>query len=197
MFSGEIQQRISLMRSDLVQISGNYFELEEKSEEGSAHLTVHVKNPSILFCDLENKKLGYFLNQKCADYVIFEKRENGWFIHIIELKRTIKKKTWESIKEQFAGAIQNVFALAGVLGIEIDMSHIRLYSAYRNDKINDYSNPVRLRMGMQAHKNRVAVDDNDWKADKITVDFLGRNLYVHSKIRLNIETGVGNSGLKD
>ena len=126
-----------------VKCSDTLLHLTEK-EQGEADLELHLQNPCILFQGLEKKGLHYFKNPKCADYVLFEKRENLWCLHIFELKRTVKVKEWETMKDQFMGALQNALALAGFLDIKIAMDKVYLYSVYRNDKISDAANPSRL-----------------------------------------------------
>lgn len=78
-----------------------------------------LNHPCILFKDLEKKKLRYFKNQMCSDYVLFEyiDQDDNWRIHIFELKRSVGEKEWNRIKKQFMGALQNALALAGVLDV--------------------------------------------------------------------------------
>lgn len=192
MFSGEIQKRLALMQSELVTTSSTAFCLQEKEDSGYAKLELHVNNPCILFRSLEKKKLNYFINQKCADYVIFECRDNQWYAHILELKRTISEKSWSLIKQQFAGAMQNVLALAGILGITIEPQNTELYSVYRNDKINDYANPVRVRMTM--HENQR--NTTDWNEENIILDFLEERQFEHHKLPLDVEHGTGVGEIK-
>lgn len=166
MFPGELQKRLDLLDSHLIVISDSQIHIDEKREQGRADLTLNLQNPCILFRGLENHKLGYFRNQKCADHVLFEQKDNVWILHIFEMKRSVGEKEWKTIKEQFRGAIQNALALAGVLDITVDLNKVCVYSVYRNDKLNDVSNPVKLRYQMHDREQRKREEDcQDWNED--------------------------------
>lgn len=192
MFQGELQKRLDLLNDDLVQVSDSQLHLVEKREQGIADLELNLTNPCILFKDLENRKLDYFKNKKCADYVLYEKKNEKWFLHIFEMKRSVGEKEWKKTKEQFKGAMQNALAIAGFLGIEMNMEDISVYSVYRNDKLKDYANPARLHHQMQHQGCRRIPDDcEDWDDQEIKLDFPGKEKFIHKKIPLNIENGTG------
>lgn len=192
MFSVELQERLKLLDEHLVFSDKRRLLLKEKKKDGEAELTLQLQNPCILFSKLEDKKLRYFKNQKCADYVLYEYKENSWEMYIFELKRSIGLSQWDQIKEQAKGAMQNGLAIAGFLGIEISLERTRLYSVYRNDKINDYANPGKLRYQMH---NRISTENSeekcDWNASKVKLDFLGEREFMHHKVALNLEDGKG------
>ena len=194
MFQIDVQKRLELFiagKDQPVQVSDKQFHLTEK-EQGKADLTVSLLAPCILFCDLEHKKLQYFKNKHCADYVIFEFTTSGWHIHIFELKRSVGIGEWKTIKEQFAGALQNALALAGVLGIRPDISKLALYTVYRNDKLNDAANPGKLRYQMHMNGSQVKTPDcQDWNEERIVLDFTEDISAEHHKIKLDIESGTG------
>ena len=95
MFSEKVQERLALLDSILVTTSDKALQLTETKTNGEARVWLHLKNPCILFSHLEDKKLQYFVNQKCADYVMYEYAEGTWKTHIFELKRSIGEKKWE------------------------------------------------------------------------------------------------------
>lgn len=193
MFQGEIQKRLELLDSNLVLVSDSQLHLQETRQQGEADLTLNLQNPCIMFKDLENKKLNYFKNKKCADYILYEQCEKLWKMHIFELKRTISKEDWKSMKEQFKGAMQNALAIAGFLGIEVEIEDIYCYSAFRNDKLNDYSNPAKLRYQMHEHSkcNTLPEGCEDWNEQEVILNFLDKEKFVHNKISLDIQDGTG------
>lgn len=194
MFQDDVQKRLDLFvvgTNQPVQISDKLFHLTEKGQ-GEADLTVSLLAPCILFCDLEHKKLQYFKNKHCADYVIFEFVTSGWRIHIFELKRSVGVDEWKTIKNQFAGALQNALALAGVLGIQTDIRELALYTVYRNDKLNDAANPGKLRYQMHMNGSQAKTPDcQDWNEKRIVLDFTEDISAEHHKVKLDIENGTG------
>lgn len=192
MFQEKVQKRLKLLtvgKNQPVEISKQSFHLIETGE-GEADLEVSFSHSCVLFRDLEHKKLQYFQNKKCADYVIFENRGDSWYIHIFELKRTVTSTNWKEIKLQFMGALQNALALAGVIGIEIDPCQSVLYTVYRNDKINDAANPAKAHLEMHTKGGRPKDSEvSDWNVNKVLLNFTEDINMVHQKIPLDIKTG--------
>lgn len=192
MLEEELQERLELLDSNLVLVSEKEFHLKEKKSEGIAELTLELHNFCILFSELEKKKLGYFKNKKCADFLMFERNQGSWIVHIFELKRSVGESEWKKMKEQFKGALQNALAVAGILGIDIELNNVSFYSAYRNDKLNDYANPGKMRYQMYRHKTKLLPQDcRDWNEESIAFEFLGTREFMHKKIQLELETGKG------
>lgn len=194
MFHRDIQKRIDLLNGGLIEISQVQVHLDEKNEEGFADLQLKLNNPCILFRDLENKKLQYFKNKMCSDYVMFEyvKKDNDWRVHIFELKRSVGGKEWKRIKKQFMGALQNALALAGVLDICVNLEKVSVYTVFRNDKLNQSMNPARLKRRMYERETDGRDKEcMDWNDEKLILDFLGDKEFRHKKIKLDIESGKG------
>lgn len=191
MFQEDVQKRLELLDSGAIDVSRKQMHLTEKTEAGYAELKLEIYSPCILFRNLEKKKLQYFKNQKCSDYVMFEYVKERWFLHIFELKRSIGKNEWIQVKKQFMGALQNALALAGVLNIEINMEHVCVYTVFRNDKLKNMANTARERLKMYERDKKDCEDYDDWNGNTIMLDFLGRNEFMHQKVKLDIESGKG------
>ncbi len=196
MFQEKVQKRLELLDvgsnpSQFVEISDKEFHLLEAGT-GKADLQLILNSPSVLFKFLEKKGLPYFKNKKCADYVLFENINDEWFVHIFELKRTVASDRWQYIKLQFSGALQNAYALAGVLGIKIDLDKVKAYTVYRNDKLNDASNPAKLRYGINTKGDSTgSLEQKEWNSDTVEIDFTEKVILEHCKVQLDIETGAG------
>ncbi len=196
MFCEDVEKRLELLDRGSVIISDRQMQLTEKEEQGAASLKLILQYPCILFCGLEKKKLQYFKNQKCSDYVLFEFAKDHWLLHIFELKRSVGVSEWERIKKQFLGALQNALALAGVLHIEMDLNDVYVYTVYRNDKINHMANTVKARLRMHEPNRFMQKETGGWNEKELAVDFLGRRSLVHQKIKLDIESGEGSFQLR-
>lgn len=196
MFQEKVQKRLELFGASekpcqLVEISDNEVHLTEVGQ-GVADLQVTLTSSGILFRKVDEHKLPYLKIKTCAGYVLFENKDEGWFVHIFELKRTVKAKEWIHIKKQFSGALQNAYALAGVLGIEIDLTKVKTYTVYRNDKLNDASNPAKLRYGIQTRQANAGLpEQKEWNGDTVEINFTEKMLLEHHKVQLDIETGAG------
>lgn len=191
MFQEDVQKRLELLDSGAIDVSSMQMHLTEKTDAGYADLQLELYSPCILFRNLEKKKLQYFKNQKCSDYVMFEYTKEQWFLHIFELKRSIGKNEWIQVKKQFMGALQNALALAGVLNIKIKLEHVYVYTVFRNDKFKNMANTAKERLKMYERDKKYCEDYDDWNGKTIRINFLGENEFVHQKVKLDIESGKG------
>ena len=182
------KNRFALLNSDLVEEASNQVHIVETKKDGEADLTLLLSAASILFGKMDDNSWAYFENKKCADYLLLEQYAGRYRMHIFELKRSISEKTWDSMKLQFQGGLQHSLALAGVLGISLELSEVQLYSVYRNDKINDSANPARTRLQMYEGNGKTN-RQTDWNHEKIKLEFPGVQKFSHHKVKLDIETG--------
>ncbi|MCD7812815.1 MAG: hypothetical protein LUH20_01955 [Lachnospiraceae bacterium] len=193
-----MKKRLGELDKNLVEYSDDSLHLIEDSTEGKADLELKLQMPCILFKHLEDKKLQYFLIEKCADFVVLEYKNDDWFVHIFEMKRTIRPKSWETIKEQFAGAILNALALTGIFSIGLHLSNVMVYSCYRNDKIDDSTNPAKQRLRMtdvteRSSETQMSASDTDWNEEFLLIPLSQDTVRCHhQKIKLDVETGKGN-----
>ncbi|MDM8515123.1 hypothetical protein QUF76_02900 [Desulfobacterales bacterium HSG16] len=181
----------------LLWIDPNYFErgnesivIRENTENGVLELGCTVRNDSLKF-NLESKnRLSYLKHKKVADAVIFEIVEpDSVRIHIIECKTTVnsgsskKSSSWEHVKLQFCGALQNALGVLGILGLSA-IRDVKFYTAFINDRISPENNPnpVTLRTGFGENSQ---IPPLDWMSDKISV--LSISSAHHRKIQLNAE----------
>lgn len=196
MFQEKVQKRLVLLGASekpcqLVEISDNEVHLTEEGQ-GVADLQVSLTSPGILFRKVDEHKLPYLKIKTCADYLLFENRNDEWFIHIFELKRTVSTEKWNHIKSQFAGALQNAYALAGVFGKEIDLDKTKTYTVYRNDKVNDVSNPIKTRCNIhEKQRDERIYAQKEWNSDVVEIDFTEKIILEHYKVQLDIEKGEG------
>lgn len=137
MFGEALEKKIKELDNHLVSYSNEELSFEEKQKEGKMKIKLELRNPCIMFRDLDENCLGYFDNRKTADCIVFEKKEEDvWALHIFEMKKQVKTKEWEKIRIQFKGAYYNALALAGYLGVEQFLQETRLYTCFWRDRMN-------------------------------------------------------------
>ncbi|MDE6245888.1 MAG: hypothetical protein K2M50_09585 [Treponemataceae bacterium] len=185
-------ERIVFLNKELVKQIHSSYRLEEQDEKGKTSIELTLENDMfIAFEKMETHKISYLKNQCAADYILLQLKEDNWYVHIFELKRTVKDKSWKHIKKQFSGSLQNIIALAGFLNIQIVFEKVFLYTAYRNDTINNTSDPVKQRFENMLASSGKAIDSNntDWNNKTIFLDFESNTSFVHKKIPLDLSTG--------
>ena len=58
--------------------------------------------------------------------------------------------------------------LAGVLEIHVEPEHVKVYTVYRNDKINHTANPIKPHYGM----NVEPMEKTEWNAKQVEISFV-------------------------
>lgn len=175
------------------------YHLKEEKDSGKSNLTLKIAGENLCIYDFDSKGKCGFLRQekkygmqKSVDHVIFEKRSNGWKLHLIEMKSGVGYKTWlESIKPKIRTSYFTALAIAEFLGIQIQ--GITAYTTYEKDKFEDAVNRADVRTLIPL-LGRVARDPNkdEWKKDRIILNVDEELVIPHKRIQMkrNPSTGV-------
>lgn len=155
----------------------------ETEEAGQSKLEVLLPQAGVLF-QYSSKIHFIFKNKRRADGILFVKSAKRWDLFVIELKKTVKPKEWQKIKEQWHGAWLHAMALSGVLGASLS-GNIRFVVAFQNDRIiKESPNPVFLKMSGKTFPQGVV----EWGKGKVVLEELGEVAF--EKVQLD-ERGEG------
>lgn len=184
-------KKLSLMDKNLIHKEDENidFKIIEKKKDGEGEITIHHNNPCIVIEKLEDHKSNYFKNKKCADYSIFEYKENSYILHIFEFKKSVSTKTFESIKDQFQGGILHSITFSSYLETEFDLKNVILYTAFRNDKITRTKNTIEQRLNMAS--SNIRQSEREWNTGIVNFKLWEDTpfKFKHKKIQLDLETG--------
>ena len=179
--------------------TSNLYHLKEERDSGKSDLTLEIANENLCIYDFDNKGKCQFLRtdkklgmQKSVDHIIFEKCQDGWRLHLIEMKSGVGYKTWfESIKPKVRTSYFTALAIADFLGIRI--RDAIAYTTYENEKFGDVNNLVNPRT-LVPLLGQAARDANrdEWQKDRIILNVDGEFVITHKKIQMqrNPVTGV-------
>ena len=60
--------------------------------------------------------------------------------------------------------------------IHVEPEHVKVYTVYRNDKINHTANPIKLHYGMNAREHNVEpMEKTEWNAKQVEISFCEYN----------------------
>ena len=126
MYTERVQYAIDnfIMDDYFLEMQNNYH-LKEEKDSGKSDLDVTIKNDNLCIYNFDDKKKCNFLRpekttgmQKSVDHILFEKIDDGWRLHLIEMKSGVGYKTWlESIKPKVRTSYLTSLAIADFLGI--------------------------------------------------------------------------------
>lgn len=175
----DLQTRLQWLDTNHIQY-GQSVTLVEVSAEGEAEVHISAIHP-LLLVKTEKNALGYLKQKKVADGTICEfLTDTSVTLHLIECKKTVTEKKWTHVKEQFHGALLNAFAVCGLLNVN-DISAVRLYTAYQNDRLSadNSANPTLMKMPVGGRQATIA---QDWQGDAVS---LLNQCFIHQKIQLD------------
>lgn len=165
----------------------NQLVVEEKEKKGEAEVYCNFQNPSIQL-KIEKIKFEILKNGKCADGIILEFLDNSkCTLHIIECKAKVSPSRWKDTKEQFEGALLRVRAIMGIIENTITIQKVKLYTAFREDKLSAITSasPVFMKSFVGKQYEQTSID---WERGKVKI--LGKN-FKHEKIQLNLVSNKG------
>ncbi|WP_437277008.1 hypothetical protein WME90_38045 [Sorangium sp. So ce375] len=135
----------------------------------------------------------------CADFALLLARGDDAFeAHIIELKRSVGKDTWEHVQKQLEWAAVRLLAIAGVLGVRI--RGVVAYTAFCSDKLarESSTNPAIMKTSLgpsdasESNVRRWAEARRSWERGSIWMQELRRHIE-HRQIRTH-EVGPAAAG---
>ncbi len=172
--------------------------LYEKDKGGRVELKCTLHRDTMIFNSPAENTLPYLDGTKkgatkCPDDFLFELLEDGtWALHIMEYKKTISTSSIKKSKMQFIMGIYNARAIAGFLNIPI--TKIYIYSAYRSDKLSE-RDLIDLRSTISNQEDIAVIVD--WKNNRCKLELdLKKYVFQHNKIILD-QDGVGTCELRD
>ena len=187
-------------------IAENYFleqdriyHLKEEEDSGKSDLTLLISNENLCIYDFDSKGKCQFLRtdkktgmQKSVDHIIFERHQDDWRLHLIEMKSSVGYKTWiDSIKPKVRTSYFTALAIADFLGIRI--RDAIAYTTYESDKFGDMNHSVNPRT-LVPLLGQAARDANrdEWEKDRIILNVDGEFIISHKKVQMqrNPVTGV-------
>lgn len=186
----EILKRIDIFNIKEKDLSGNAISLSDKQLHlaendilGRAEIDVYLSSESILFPHVDKNKIRWFKNNCSADNIIISNMDGSLTIHIFEIKKTIKKKQWEKIKEQFCGALPYAAGLLGIIGKDFSTVNVILYTIYANDYLSNpqQEDPLLLHFPINNESKK------EWLKDKVNIDSPLGGDFSHKRIRVLLD----------
>jgi hypothetical protein len=133
----------------------------ERNPEGKGTLKFKSSNKCIATQPSDVKHpIAWSKNQKCCDGAIIEFRDDGMYLHIVELKNKVRPNEWRNLKLQFEGMLVNLLAVKGVASLA-NFKKICAYVGYLHDGIVDRhtASPILLKGGVGTQGLLAKTDD--------------------------------------
>lgn len=174
------------------------YHLKEEKDSGKSDLDVTINSDNLCIYNFDDKKKCNFLKpdkkhgmQKSVDHILFEQINNGWRLHLIEMKSSVGYNTWlESIKPKVRTSYLTSLAIAEFLGIKI--TDIVAYTTYDEEKFSANSNKANPRafVPLLGKKARDPMKD-EWEKDQLFLELGGDFKIVHKRIKMNKDEKTG------
>lgn len=174
------------------------YHLKEEKDSGASDLDVTIKSDNLCIYNFDDKKKCNFLKtdkkhgmQKSVDHILFEQIDDGWRLHLIEMKSSVGYSTWlNSIKPKVRTSYLTSLAIADFLGIKI--TDIIAYTTYGEEKFSTKSNETNPRASVPplGKKARNPMKD-EWEKDQLFLELGNEFKIVHKRIKMNKDKKTG------
>ncbi|MDO5135220.1 MAG: hypothetical protein Q4D55_04135 [Eubacteriales bacterium] len=191
MYDGRVQYALDhFICDDYFLAPSERYCLKEGQDSGKSELNVSLNDENLCISDFDNKGKCNFLKndkkygmQKSVDHIIFQKRENGWVLNLLEMKSSVGNETWISIKQKVRTSYLTACALAVFLGIDIQDTYV--YTTYETDKFNKVSGTTNPKVYTPPLGER-AVDfkSEEWDKDIISIKVYDKITFHHRGIKM-------------
>lgn len=164
--------------------------LREEKDSGKSALKVSLKEENLCIADFDSKRKCNFLKpdkkfgmQKSVDHIIFQKKDEGWALNLIEMKSSVGNETWKSIKQKVRTSYLTACALAAFLGISIKDTYV--YTTYEMDKFNQMSETTNPKVYVPL-LGKAAIDfkAEEWDKNIINVTIYDKITFSHRGLRM-------------
>lgn len=167
--------------------NGGILDIDEQEADGYMHVKVTVQGEAVKFSIKPNQGFAYLKVKKTSDHIVFIKQNDSWHVQIFECKRTVKEKTWSSVKKQFAGGILHAHMLKGLLDIG-EIATITVYTVYKYDQmLKNTTDPITLRQPVGTSISKKEFADWDHECVKVMDEY---DPLPHKRIQVD-EDGFG------
>ncbi|WP_437936169.1 hypothetical protein [Sorangium sp. So ce341] len=187
---GTIEERLAVIRADRWRLL-RATEIAELEDEGVRVSCSLAGAAPCIELRLLPDDVQFLRERACADFALLLARGGDAFeAHIVELKRSVGKDTWEHVQKQLEWAAVRLLAIAGVVGIRIH--GVVAYTAFCNDKLarETSTNPAGMKIPLgpsdasEAKGHRWAEARRSWERGSIWMKELGRHVE-HRRIQTN------------
>lgn len=168
--------------------------LSENATRGESKLTVNIADNNLCIADVDGKKQQHKLKcnftrepqnglNKAVDHAIFQRAKgNKWILHLIEMKTTIGRKTWDEIKLKFRASLLDMKALAVFLGI--DITEVKSYTTYETYKVQPLSQTPDLALHKpKTGEKNISLED-EWSKGCVYLIFGELHKIEHKSIKM-------------
>ena len=171
--------------------------LTEEQDSGHTELRLHIQGENLCIAQYDKKnRCGFWKRDqrnglsKCVDHAILQHTENGWILHMIEMKGRMDNRKWFDVRLKNRASYLDMQALCTVLGIHIEAEYS--YTTYAENHFCESEKRTNPRM-MAAPLGKRCIDPiREWSQGKmhVTVGFNKELVISHRAIQMERCDGV-------
>lgn len=171
--------------------------LTENQDSGHTELTLHIEGENLCIAQYDKKSRCGFWNRdsrnglsKCVDHAILQHTDDGWVLHMIEMKGRMDNRKWFDVRLKNRASYLDMQALCAALGIHIKA--VYTYTTYAENRFNTAQNRTNPRM-MAAPLGKRCIDPfKEWTQGKmhVTVGLNEELIIPHRAIQMERQNGV-------
>ena len=171
--------------------------LTEDQDSGHTELTLHIEGENLCIAQYDKKSRCGFWNRdsrnglsKCVDHVILQHTDDGWILHMIEMKGRMDNRKWFDVRLKNRASYLDIRALCTALGIRIKT--VYTYTTYAENRFSKAENRTNPRTMAAPLGKRCIAPVKEWTQGKmhVTVGLNEELIIPHRAIQMERQNGV-------
>ncbi|UXT49616.1 hypothetical protein FY136_10345 [Agrobacterium tumefaciens] len=159
------------LNSDYVCEAIGDFYIEEKDEGGQGKAFFSSENACIIIRTNPKPPLLWALqNRKCADGAFVTFNEEGYHLHLVELKSRLTQAEWSHVLLQFEGMYLTSLAACRLMNIN-SIQSVNCYIAFKRDKMAPAESASPILLKQLVGKDNPLNGHTSWVNAKVSLPF--------------------------
>lgn len=171
--------------------------LTEDQDSGHTEMTLHIEGENLCIAQYDKKSRCGFWNRdsrnglsKCVDHAILQHTDDGWILHMIEMKGRMDNRKWFDVRLKNRASYLDMRVLCAALGIRIKA--VYAYTTYAENRFSTTEHRTNPRM-MAAPLGKRYIDPvKEWTQGKmhVTVGLNEELVILHQAVQMKRQNGV-------
>ncbi|MDD7324571.1 MAG: hypothetical protein SO089_03690 [Dialister sp.] len=157
-----------------MEVESSEYLLTEEQDSGHTELTLHIKGENICISQYDKKSRCGFWNRdqqnglsKCVDHAVLQHRDDGWVLHMIEMKGRMDNRKWFDVRLKNRASYLDMKSLCAALGIQIKA--VYAYTTYGENRFSATQNRTNPRLMVAPLGKRCIDPVKEWTEGRMHV----------------------------
>lgn len=167
------------------------FFIEEKSAGGEGKSYFSANSRCLIFKAGKQGPLIWALeNKKISEGAILSHNEDGYHLHLLEMKSKLTVGEWAKVVEQLKGMHLSALAVLRLLGV-VELASVTCYVAFKQDAMSPQASADMILMKTFVGMENPLSGNADWESEALELPFTGTSAIVKAQRNVSNDADFG------